>query len=174
MLDKKINDKRGQTGETITWLVATVVIVVVLLISIFVASAFFGDNKKILSIGNADYLAISSLFSYALTKDSGGNLIYNKIKDDGNLNDFNGNLALDIFRKFYADSTTEVWVGLVSEGTLLPYNSNDYFGSGPTVVTALDSSNKSPIVGGRSIYFYNGRIILNDDKGLAVLIKYFK
>ena len=71
MLNNMIKNKTAQAGDTITWLVATVVIIVVLSISVF-ASSFFFDKNKILNSKNfksKDTLASKSLFSYVLTKD---------------------------------------------------------------------------------------------------------
>src|SRR3989344_3449581 len=114
-----VKNKKAQTGDTITWLVATVVIVVVLAVSIFAASAFFHNEKDLKSnyFKSVDTLASKSLFSYTVTKDASGKLVYQQLKEEENLNYFNGNLALKVFRglfqKDYLNNPNNIWLGFV-------------------------------------------------------------
>lgn len=111
--------KRGQIGETMTWIIATIVIIVVLAISIFIASASLEKIKKIQGsyFQTADVLASKSMFSYLATQDSSGKTIHMQLKDEGNLNEFNGNFGIQVFRglyqKEYLDNPSNVWLGIV-------------------------------------------------------------
>lgn len=139
MPNKIYKNKKGQVGETVTWVIATVIIIVILVVSIFIASAYIGNNKEADLNRQADVLASKSLLAYLLTKDSGGKSVYEQIKTEKNLNNFNGNLALNIFKNFYENPDKEyqqVWFGYsqYSEGLAGgTWNGkrNDYFGGKP-------------------------------------------
>ena len=97
---KKILNKRAQVGETLTWTFATLIILFILIVSVFLAS-LVGREKTLSSTNKFDVFADKSLVAYLLTKDSNGNNIYNQIKNEEQLNDFNGNLAKQIFNGLY-------------------------------------------------------------------------
>ena len=61
--------KKGQIGETMTWFVATVVVIVILSVSIFVAQIYSDSSEKFYSHSIVDILATKSFFSYLLTED---------------------------------------------------------------------------------------------------------
>ena len=83
MFNKSLDkNNKGQTGETITWIVATVIIVVILLVSILIASVYLGNTKKFSQTKQADSLASKSFFSYLLTKDNAEVNIYNELKKE--------------------------------------------------------------------------------------------
>jgi len=129
MFNKK--DKKGQIGETITWVVATIIIIVILLVSIFVSTSYIGGSKKATFSKQTDILASKSLFAYLLTEDE-GNTVYGQLKEDGgeNLNEFNGNLALKIFKEFYKkDYPHAIWLVVYSKPHDL--NTNAYFPKPP-------------------------------------------
>ena len=142
-----LGQKRGQAGETVTWIVATVIIVIILFVSIFIASVYLGGGKEFSFIKQADSLATKSFFSYLLTKDNQGKTVYEQMKDEENLNSFNGNLAVGIF-KVYEKDYPVVWVGLALAHNVPPYVSNDYFGGGNIKVRVEDSNIRSvlPII----------------------------
>lgn len=106
-------NKKGEIGETITWLVATIIIIIMLLISIFVVSAHFRKYKKFGVCKERDLLVTKSLTSYLLTKDSGREIFYHleekenlgklfeKRADEEDLGEFGYNLAEKIFSEFY-------------------------------------------------------------------------
>jgi len=112
-------NKNGQIGETMTWVVATVIIIVVLGVTIFLASVYLEKDKVAGSdyFKFADTLASKSLFSYTLTEDSSGQKVYGQFKSEDNLNEFNGNLGLkifsDLFQEYYLDNPTNIWFGFV-------------------------------------------------------------
>ena len=127
--------KKAQVGETMTWVVATIIIIVILTISIFVSTAYLGGGKNVNFFKRTDVLVSKSLFSYLLTNDSEGSLVYNQLRNEENLNEFNGNLAINIFQKFYGEEYGAVWLGFVLEGidsSGEPNSlSNEYLGSRP-------------------------------------------
>ncbi|MBU1252292.1 MAG: hypothetical protein KJ905_01665 [Nanoarchaeota archaeon] len=130
--------KRAEVGETVTWAVATVAIVIILVISVFVSSTYFNENKKASPLTSGDYLAASSFNSWLLTKDSSGKMIYEQIKSEGDFNGYNGNLSIDIFKRFYEKDYIYVWLGINSKGPSLLIRNNNYFGNIPTEIRGGD------------------------------------
>ena len=129
MFTKKLRNKKAQTGETITWIVATLIIVVILIISISIAN-FMGNNKKFNYIKQTDELASKSLFAYLLTEEfEGDKIIYEKIKEDGNFTKFNGELAVEIFEKFYNKDYWLIWSAIYSKPNKITHNT--YFPKPP-------------------------------------------
>jgi len=121
-MPKCINSsKRGQIGETMTWIIATIIIIVMLTITIIISDLSFGKNRKIQTDQNSDILASKSFFSYVLTKDAEGKNVYSQLQTEENLNDFNGNLAIKIFNSSYGEEYNDLWVGF-------PELQNNYFG----------------------------------------------
>jgi len=55
-------DKRGQVGETITWIVATVIIISILGISLFVSEFYVGQSKEVDQTTQVDILVSKSFF----------------------------------------------------------------------------------------------------------------
>jgi len=137
MLNKiKRKNKKGQVGETITWIVATVVIIITLIVSIFIASFYFGNNRGISYEKQVDVLTSKSFFSYLATNNSDGKIIYEQIKEEKSLNSFNGNLATDVFQKLYEKEYKEIWLGISNYGEGIlggTWNGeeNGHFGSRP-------------------------------------------
>ncbi|SRR6056297_3210741 len=81
-----LNRKKGQIGETLTWLIATIIIVVVLIFFIFGASVF-GNTKKVgnfkdslfseITFQGDDVFLKKSLFTYyTINKDHDRELIW--------------------------------------------------------------------------------------------------
>lgn len=102
MRDRNLN-KRAEIGETITWVFATIIIITILLISIFISSKFFkkGNYENLPQLRTSDIFVTKSLTSYLLTKDSSGEMIFNQINKDSDLNGFNGLLSNQIFLNLY-------------------------------------------------------------------------
>lgn len=125
-------NRKAQVATTITWIVATIIIIVILGISMLVTAAFgkrtYNDNDL---NERTDLLIAKSLFSYLLTKDSSGKLIFEQLSEQENLNDFNGNLALNVFKKLYSkDYPYEIWFGI--RYNRLGQNKNNFFGKAST------------------------------------------
>ncbi len=126
-----MRNKKAQIGETMTWVIATIIIIVILISSIFITSVLgvTSSHKQYKSIGTEpDLIPVKSLTSYLLTKDNSGKKIFDQLKDEENLNEFNGNLAIKIFNYFYLLNYVEVWMGMNNEELSLDLE-NDYFGS---------------------------------------------
>jgi hypothetical protein len=127
-------NKRAQIAQTLSWTVATLIIIAVLIISLFVTTIIvkaktvtnfinnlFGGNNNYVKI--ADLFAQKSLDSYLFTNKNG--IIYEQIKTDGTLNDIDANLAKNIFPKFYGVVYRIIWLGVQkSDGNIIP---NKYF-----------------------------------------------
>jgi len=92
-------NQKAQIGETITWLVATIVIIVILSFSVFVAIPV-GKSMKFESKRKSDLLATSSLTNYLLTKE-GTDIIYNNLKKGGELNKQSSERIEEIYNKEY-------------------------------------------------------------------------
>lgn len=81
MLNNK--SRRAQVGETMTWVIATIIIIAALIISVYAAS-LLAQTKKTISFakdqGESDLIMEKSLFAYFLVDDTKKNLIYNRLK----------------------------------------------------------------------------------------------
>ncbi|HEB47021.1 MAG TPA: hypothetical protein ENI22_00960 [Candidatus Pacearchaeota archaeon] len=77
-----MRSKKAQIGETMTWVVATLIIIVILIISIYAAFLLAQTRKKIFveTEREDDLLMEKSLFAYFLADDTKKNIILNKLK----------------------------------------------------------------------------------------------
>ena len=108
-------NKRAEIGETITWVFATIIIITILLISIFISSKFFkkGNYENVPQLRTSDIFVTKSLTSYLLTKDSSGEIIFNKINRDEDLDDFNAPLSIKVFIDLYkSDYPRGIWLDI--------------------------------------------------------------
>lgn len=136
-------NKKAQIGETLTWIVATLIIIVILVFSIFI-TFFLGKTKNLskdnrgFSLGESeDLFVMKSLSGYLLTEDASGERIFDKLKNknessEKNLFDeFEGSLAREIFSKLYKDEydSEKVWLGDYLYGYGL--RKNNYFNMPP-------------------------------------------
>ena len=151
-------------GETITWVVATLIIIVILVFSIFLSGIYFdkGKNLKSSSFKSKDVLASKSLFSYLLTP-TGGGVVYDQLKTEDNLNEVNGELAFNIFKEFYKVEYGDVWLGFIIDRILLPAKSNDYFGRRPLGIKGGD-------INKRRVPYFSEEIKLNESKSLELYL----
>ena len=127
-------NKKATVGETVTWIVATIIIVIILLVSILATTLYLGKNKKTDFLRPGDSLAPESFFAWLLTENSEGQTVYENLTKEDNLNDFNGNLALKIFDEFYKKEYSDAWVGIVPHAGPVAFIKNKYFGSEPDIV----------------------------------------
>jgi hypothetical protein len=114
--------KKAAIGETIHWVVATLVIIVILVASIFISSLL--SEKKFLSedvsLEGNDLLAVKSLTGYLLTQDSSGKIVFQPLQnqtgayDVETFNEFNCDLAKNIFFKLYKENyrKDKIWLGI--------------------------------------------------------------
>lgn len=95
----KMSDRKGQVGETITWIVATLVILFMLIISTYTAS-LMAEKQKILNIDFGifeDNSLSQSVFAYLLTENDEGKNVFNQLSNDNDFNSFSENLGKNIF-----------------------------------------------------------------------------
>ena len=160
------SSKRGQMGETITWVVATLIIVVILAVSLLVSSLILGDEKSLGFLKTTDVLASKSLFSYLLTKDREGNNVHTQLKNQENLNEFNGNLGKKIFQEYYGSEYEDVWVGIILDRKLLPALPNDFFGRRPSGVRPSGEISAK----GKYVSSISEKIYINENKILELIL----
>ena len=160
------SSKRGQIGETITWVVATLIIVVILAVSLLVSSLVFGDEKNLGFFKATDVLASKSLFSYLLTKDTDGNNVHTQLKNQENLNEFNGNLGKKIFQEYYGSEYEDVWVGIILDRKFLPALPNDFFGRRPSGVRPSGEISAK----GKYVSSISEKIYINENKILELIL----
>ncbi len=103
--------RKAQISEGITWIVATIAIIIILLFSVFLSSFFFSKKDTIRSNFFSSNIYQKSFLSYLATKDSSGKFVISQIKNERDLNAFNGNLALKVFRGIYGEKYN-VWTGV--------------------------------------------------------------
>ena len=155
--------KKGQIAETMTWVVATIVIIVILSFSILISVNIF-DDKEFKVERKTDLLATKSLTGFLLAEDSNGKKVFDLIKSDEKINDFEGNLALDIFKKYYQKEGEyrDVWFGINLKGGGYFYRKNDYFGGKPITPRG------ELLIGGRQSVLLN--VELNLEKNLELFL----
>lgn len=121
-----IISKRGQVAETMTWIVSTLIILIILIVSVFLSS-LVGHSKVFPTSNKVDIFADKSLTAYLLTKDATGPSVYDEISTIG-FNDFNGNLAVVIFKNLYGGFYNEaVFLGIDTGAFFNPVQANKYF-----------------------------------------------
>jgi len=159
------NNKKAQIGETMTWVVATLVIIAILAVSIFISTAFLNKYKRPSSSysQSADILGSESFYSYLLTNNSDGELVYGQLTTEDNLNDFNGDLGVSVFKNFYGKEYGDVWLGIIFSRTLLPAKSNDFFGNKPSSVKGGD-------IQWRASDYVLDTVILNENKTINLYL----
>ncbi len=104
-------NKKAQISEGITWIVATIAIIVILLFSIFISSFFFSGKDSIRNTFFSSDINQKSFLSYLLTKDQSGKTVISQITSEQDLNNFNGNLGLKIFKGIYG-AKYDTWLGV--------------------------------------------------------------
>lgn len=128
----KIESKKAQSGETVTWIIATLIIVTILLIAIY-ASFILAKGQKIITVGknpsalNFKYSGTSNLLATKcltglLSTNENGQVIFLNLPQ---FNNFNGNLANNIFMPFKEDYSI-IWLGIDKQ-------KNNYFGEEPGI-----------------------------------------
>jgi len=104
-------NKKAAVPETITWIVATVVIIVILVFSIFVAS-LLGKTKNLSKDfepqKGKDLINVKTASGYLLTEDDSGQKVFEQIFQEGDLNDFNGPLGVAIFKNYEKENYQKV------------------------------------------------------------------
>jgi len=77
-----IRNRKAQIGETMTWVVATLIIIVILIISVYASFLLAQTRKKIFveTEREDDLLMEKSLFAYFLADDTKKNIILNRLE----------------------------------------------------------------------------------------------
>jgi hypothetical protein len=114
-------NKKGQIAETMTWVIATITIVVILTLSIFIVQFGFKE-KSFVFLKENNLLATKSFTGYLLTENN-GKKVFDLINDNEKINDFEGNLAASVFR--LSSKEYLVWIG-VMKGKELVFDFKDY------------------------------------------------
>jgi len=125
-----MKNKSGQISEGITWIVATIAIIVILLFSVFLSSFFFSSKDSVRNNFFSSNIYQKSFLSYLSTKDPSGKFVVSQIKEENDLNNFNGNLAEKVFKGIYEEKY-DIWVGVstIPDNTdILTSVSFDYVG----------------------------------------------
>lgn len=91
---------RGQIAKTITWVIATIIIVLILVISVFLVS-FIKKDKQFSIIKWNDLLAAKSLSAFLLSKDISGGIILKQLQKDEEISYTNNWLFNLIFKRLY-------------------------------------------------------------------------
>ncbi|MBR9701419.1 hypothetical protein GOV13_00690 [Candidatus Pacearchaeota archaeon] len=125
-----MKNRRGQIGETMTWVVATLVIVVILSISIFAVTldiTGIKNSKKFKWNRDADLLATKSLVNYLMESE-----VYEKLKESGKLNE-SGEKIVEYYEKDYVGSSQ-----IEVEEKFGPSGENEVLGVGCDVDVKID------------------------------------
>ena len=112
-------NKKAQIGETMTWVVATIIIIVILVIAVFIVSSspFKGGKKFESKNTKTDLLVTKSFMGYLLTDN-----IYTELKNEelplitDSISKSNDELVkkifIDLYNKQYSGN---LWLGVVKE-----------------------------------------------------------
>jgi hypothetical protein len=117
MLNYKLS-KKAQIGETATWIVATVIIVIILVISLVLTTSPSIKHKELPYTNKVDLFADKSLSAYLMTKDPTGIPVYTALQSN-QANDFSKNLAGTIFVGLYSGYYTYLILDLNPGSTQL-------------------------------------------------------
>jgi len=157
--------KKAQTGETLTWFIATMVIVVILSMTIYISVNVL-NNSGFEESKTKDLFAQKSLTAYLLTEIN-SETIYDQLVLDEELNDSSGFFAKKVFNELYLNKGyNAVWVGIYDDSKL-PDNEiyNTYFKGAPSGYSG--SSGPGP---GRAYSKISEKIHLNKDKYVEIVL----
>lgn len=111
-------DSKGQSGETITWMIATLIIIVALVISISVVQ--FTLKEKTFATSSSNLLVTKSLAGYLMSDDGKGVVFgqlkskINPIRNRNSFDNFNRNFTRNLFFGIYGKSYPDyLWVGVL-------------------------------------------------------------
>ncbi len=117
-----LQQRRGQVAETTVWIVATIIIIFVLLVSVYAASLLSVSNKSISlsepTFAGNNVLLKKSMYGFLLTKNQEGINIYNRIDSEKDIDDQTKILGTLVFKQIYNSPD------IIS--IILRYNKKDY------------------------------------------------
>ncbi len=131
-----MQNKKAQIANTVMWIIATIAIVVILFITLFVTN-IIKKQKSFEVVKYNDVIGMKSLASYLLTWNSSGERIFTQISEDQNLNEFSGKIGEAIFKQFKHEGFPwGVWLGVTSKasGALQILTEGNYFGDYPSTI----------------------------------------
>jgi hypothetical protein len=165
------DNKKAQVGETVTWMVATVAIVIILVISVLVVSIGPFKNREFIESGTSDLLVTKSLAGYLLTED-----VWNNLKDKkGIAGETVEKEIVDLFKNIfilYEKEYPHHWIGIVTSDIVF----NPVLGVGPGAPpnSQFGFGNRLGKSQGSEKFYYN-QIKLNENIILElILIKFTK
>lgn len=99
---KQLKNKKAEIGETMTWFVATLVVIVFLVITIFVVSLISKERNFTFS-SYRDSVVAKSLSAFMLTKD-GEKMIFERLPEDKDFTEFSGKLSVKVLKELYGET----------------------------------------------------------------------
>ena len=112
-------DKNGQVAKTVTWIVATIIIIVILGITLFVADITWGGSKDVSQTTQVDLLASKSFFSYLLTPHGQENW-YLELGAEEDLSAIDVEFAKEIFQVYGKDYPAGIFFIFSRESRISP------------------------------------------------------
>lgn len=113
-------NNRAQVAETATWIIATIVIIFILMISVYAASKI-GRTSGISSLSatekNQEVLAQQSFHAYLLTKNANNVNFYNQISSSGKIDSTDELIAATLFGKIYGIKNSETSLKITDKKT---------------------------------------------------------
>jgi hypothetical protein len=167
---------KGQVAETMTWIIATVVIIVILFATLSItglnetAKKELKLDKKIDFNTEEDLIITKSFLSYLLTNEENGR-VFDELKDKEGyplkkeyFNDFEEKLAKKIFYIYEEYTPDFFWIGIVSNELI--YNKEEKHGTGVGLVSNEEFGSRiNPFV---KLFYDN--IKLNDKSVLEIIL----
>jgi len=167
-------NQRAQIAETVTWVVATIAIIVIILISVLVVQ-FNLKDKKFSSQGDSDLLITKSMTGYLLTKNVYGNL--QNLGEEDSFNPIRENIknsqlisfATKVFRDLYSEEYPDpFWIGVV-------HKDRKYLAGSTEIVSNTFGARNDRLASrhpnGR--FFYN-HVKLNDELVVELILVKFR
>ncbi len=167
-------NKKAQISEGVTWVVATIAILIILFVSIFVSSFFISSNKTISQKPLAYISQEKSFLAYLNTRSASGESVFDSLQDKKELDSFTGNLALQIFGSKgwigISAKTEDIDLTKIGIGADLSGKENQFYGSKPSlkIIPIFTLASPASIIVLDS--FYYSRYSLSDEEFVEVIL----
>lgn len=151
-----LSSKRGQIGDTLTWFIATILIVVILFLSILVPSVFWSSTqRKIVSDSGpgTNVLFLKSVYAYLLTEDSSKTSVLNLLKNSpsGVVTGFSKDLGDKLFvPESISPYKPTIYYGIESSG----FDVKSFYSQGWAAITGNIQDVDLISLGGNYLKFY--------------------
>jgi len=161
-------NNKAQIGETMTWMVGTIIIIIMLAMSVFILSSSLFENDRKISLRsiNSDLIVTKSFLGYLLTGDNFNQLRNTELRlvtDSVSRSD--DEIVKKIFFELGSNEYSgDIWLGVLKEGC--GWNKDTQ-----TNVQPSCAPNKRKVIASGCItgVFYD-RIKLNDDSIAELMI----